>query len=494
MEIIYKEETLIAERKKKLASLFKNKINYISYIFLGIIIWISVSVRTRNISKLKDISTGGWILGPDLDPFLFLRWAEFIIENGKLMTIDMMRYVPIGFDTAGEMKLLSYLIAWFHNFLSIFNLTDSVTYSAILFPVVAFAFTAFAFFLFSRRIFFDQDTKIKNVIALVATLLFVLMPALLPRTIAGIPEKESAAFFFMFISFYFFIIAYDAKTRTKGYLFSLLAGISTGAMALVWGGFGLVFMTIGASVLFAFLLGKIDKNKLGYFSLWLFITVLLMFTFSNRYELLGLVSSTTTGVAFISLFVITFHIFIFNKIKKKEKVKMKLDKLRIPPELVSLILSAIIIVIIASILLGPMFIPEKIVSLTNNAIRPLGASRVSVTVAENKQPFFINDWKNSFGPVFRNIPLFFWLFFSGSVFLFYSMIKSLSRKERNILTFSYFILLISLIFNKYSPSSSLNGENMLSFIVYFGGMLFFVLSWAYIYIKKYRVGDISAFE
>jgi len=36
----------------------------------------------------------------------------------------------------------------------------------------------------------------KNIIALIATAFFVVIPSLLPRTIAGIPEKESAAFFF----------------------------------------------------------------------------------------------------------------------------------------------------------------------------------------------------------------------------------------------------------------------------------------------------------
>ena len=116
------------------------------------------------------------------------------------MAYDMMRSSPLGYDTAGEMKLLSYLIAYFHKFLSLFGLSNDVTYSAILFPVFMFALTTIAFFLFAREIFYKQNDKTKNLIALISTLIFVLVPSLLPRTIAGIPEKEAAAFFFMFFS------------------------------------------------------------------------------------------------------------------------------------------------------------------------------------------------------------------------------------------------------------------------------------------------------
>ena len=73
---------------------------------------------------LWDITRDNWTLGPDLDPFLFLRWAKYIVQHGSLMAIDYMRYVPSGFDTRGEMVFLPYSIAWFHKLASFFGSTS----------------------------------------------------------------------------------------------------------------------------------------------------------------------------------------------------------------------------------------------------------------------------------------------------------------------------------------------------------------------------------
>ena len=284
-------------RKEKIVNYFKKNKNWVFYLILAFITFIGVYIRTLNIPRLKDVATGTWTLGPDLDPFLFLRWAKYIIEHGSLMAHDAMRFVPLGYDTAVEMKLLSYMIAWFHNFLSLFGMSDSVTYSAIIFPVVMFALTTIAFFLFARKIFYMENKVIRNSIALLATLFFVLIPSLLPRTIAGIPEKESAAFFFMFMAFYFFIEAFTTKNFKRGILFGILAGIMTGLMTLIWGGVIFVFFTIPAAVFVGFIFKKVDFNKLLIYLSWLIVTFAFMILFSARYSLQGLVMSTSTGFA-----------------------------------------------------------------------------------------------------------------------------------------------------------------------------------------------------
>src|SRR3990167_6502524 len=146
---------IIEIRKEKIAKLLKGK-EWIYYIILAVITWIAVYIRTRNIPRLKDISTGTWTLGLDLDPFLFLRWAEYIAEHGKLFVIDTMRYTPLGYDTAGEMKLLAYMINWLYQILSVFNKEVTITYAAIIFPVIAFALTCIVFFFLTRKIFYDS--------------------------------------------------------------------------------------------------------------------------------------------------------------------------------------------------------------------------------------------------------------------------------------------------------------------------------------------------
>ncbi|MDP7521102.1 MAG: STT3 domain-containing protein [Candidatus Pacearchaeota archaeon] len=479
----------LEKRKEKLADFLKQKKDWAYYLILSFIVYIGFYIRTRNIPRLKDITTGTWTLGPDLDPFLFLRWAEHIVENGSLMIWDNIRYIPLGYNTAGEMKLLAYMIAWFHNFLSIFSKEITVTYSAILFPAVMFALTTIAFFLFARIIFYKENKKTRNIIALIATSFFVLIPSLLPRTIAGIPEKESAAFFFMFIAFYFFMKAFTSNNLRKGMIFGILAGISTAGMALIWGGVLFIFFTISTSVLLAFILGKIKKNELIIYATWMITSFIVMMPFSTRYILKNLVMSISTGSA-ISVFVIISLSLLIMKTNKLEKIR---KKTKLPDELSSVIISIFILILIVSISLGPSFIFEQVHNVKSSLIQPI-ENRFSLTVAENKQPYFLNDWRNNFGPIVFNIPLFFWLFFIGSVLLFNNMIKKLKKKEKIILTSSYLIFLICLIFSRYASGHILNGTSRFSLLVYFGGWLFFLGTFGYFYYKIYNDGDFSLFK
>ena len=249
-------------RKQKVIDFLKKKKDWIYYLILAFIVFINVYIRTRNVSKLKDITTGTWTLGPDLDPFLFLRWAQYIAEHGKLFVMDTMRYVPLADICSGssceavntnlEMVLVPYLIVILHKFLNFFS-DVTVTYSALIFPAVMSMFTAVAFFFFTRKIFYKEKKNIRNIIALIATAFFVLVPSLLPRTIAGIPEKESVGFFFMFMAFYFILEAFTSKKFKNALIFGSLAGAMTTFMALTWGGVIFIFITIAIAFLLAFI-------------------------------------------------------------------------------------------------------------------------------------------------------------------------------------------------------------------------------------------------
>lgn len=483
----------IEKRKKKLAEFFKKSGNWIYYSILTIILAISVYIRTRNIPKLKDITTNTWTLGPDLDPFLFLRWAKYIAEHGKLFISDSMRYVPLGYNTAGEMKLLSYMIAWLNKFLTFFNKEITVTYSAIIFPVLMAVLTGIAFFLFTRKLFYKEDKKIANIIALIATALFILVPSLLSRTIAGIPEKESAAFFFLFGAFYLFLEAYTSEKLKRGIIYSILAGIFTAILGLVWGGVTFAFLGIAGAVMFAFLLGKIDKKKFFFYFLWLVSSVMIMMSFSTRYTIESLATSSSTGLAFMIFFILIIDFLIFKK--RIFKLDDRLKKIKLPKQIISLIIAIIILILLSSAILGISFIPNMIKDVISHAVQPFTPSRFGVTVAENKQPYFTSDWAGEFGPVlFNKFPIYFWLFFIGAIFLFNHMIKPLAKKEKIILTSSYVIFLLGLIFSKYSSDSVLNGESGLSLLVYFGGIFVFVGSFAYVYYKRYKEEKISVFE
>ena len=424
-ELVYhsKERDEFEIRKDKIIKFFKEKANWVYYLILGFIVYISIYIRTRNMPRLIDQTTGTWTLGPDLDPFLFLRWAKYIVANGSLMAVDMMRYSPIGYDTIRELKLHSYLIAWFHNFISFFSKEITVTYSAVIFPVFMFALTAIAFFLFARKIFYKENEKVRNIIALIATALFVLVPSLLPRTIAGIPEKESAAFFFLFISLYFFMEAFSSEKLKRGLIFGALAGITTAGMSLIWG--GMIFLYFGISTMFliVFLLGKVSKKEFYIYSIWLFTSFALMIpefksgfilqVFAvSRYSIPNLIKSTSTGLAIGIFAIVGISLFIMGL--KNEKLKRLKNKIKLPKEAFSFLISLIIILILVFISFGPSFVFDKTSEVKNSLVSPL-VTRFGVTVAENRQPYF-SEWKGSFGPIYFKIPLFFWMFFIGSVF------------------------------------------------------------------------------
>lgn len=490
MEENTNENEILEKRKKEFVSFLKSKSIWVYSLILAAIIFIGAWIRTLNISRLKDVTTGSWTLGPDLDPFLFLRWAKEIVTNGSLFQIDWMRYSPIGYDTAGEMKLLSYLIAWFHEGLSVFIKDISVNYSAVIFPVFAFAITSLAFFLFARKVFHKENKHTRNIIALLATLLFVLVPSLLPRTIAGIPEKESIAFAFMFFAFYFFLEAFTSKSKTKGIIFSLLAGLSTGLMALIWGGFIFVFFAIPTAVILSYILGKVEWKEVIYYAVWLITSFVIMMPFSTRYSLTTLITSTSTGLAIGVLLLLVLSRGM-RKIKGLEKIR---EKTKIPKEIFYLIVSVLILVVLILIALGPKEISHIVSDIKNSLIEPQ-TSRLGLTVAENKQPYFNDDWKNSFGPIiFNSIPLFFWLFILGSFALFYSLVSSLSKKEKIILVAAYIIYVISIIFSRYSSSSALDGKSILSIIVYFGGVLIFLFSCIYVYYKRVQIKEADIFK
>jgi asparagine N-glycosylation enzyme membrane subunit Stt3 len=455
--------------------------------YAPMVLWVAlmaVKIRTRNLDRLRDVTTGTWTLGPDLDPFLFLRWSKYIVENGSLYMNDVMRYVPLGYDTTRELLLHPYMMAWFHKIWIYFG-SESVTHSAVWYPAIMFFLTVIFFYLFVKKLFVDRLGSNKaSIIAIVASFFLSVIPVLLPRTIAGIPEKESVAFLFLFLSFWLFLTAWKAKKLGYGLLIGILAGAATAGMALVWGGYIFATLSIGLTGLIAFLLGKVDKRRLAIYGVWLITAFILMYQLPLRYSVKALLVSYPTGLPFAVLIIAAFHIFVYSPYLSKYFEKGKLG--RVPGRIISGVLAVVAILIVAMVLFTPEIITSQVKNIANNLVAPSSA-RIQQTVAENRQPYF-NEWVGSFGPHYRNIPVLFWLFFIGSIYLFYSMIKEVfAKKERLWLTTSYFILLTFTIFSRYTGASTFNGTNTISKVMYALGFLIFVFvfgKYYYIYNKK----------
>lgn len=484
------DDEIIRIRKDKILNFLKKRWSWVTYVFLAIVVFLSVRIRTANLAGLKDITTGGWTLGPDLDPFLFLRWSEYIIEHGSLFATDTMRYIPLGYDTRGELLFHPYLMAWFHK-VAVFFGSDSIAHSAVLYPVFMFALTVFAFFLLTKKIFIESMGEDKaNVIALIACFFLSVIPALLPRTIAGIPEKESAAFLFLFLAQYFFLSAWKEKKFRKGIIFAILAGVSTAGMALIWGGYGFIFLTIGPAVFISFLLGKAEKKHIYIYGAWLISSFALMIPFSTRYTIKNLATALFTGSSIVVLFIMIFHFYIFIPYLKKYFSSGKLSK--IPSRIMSIIIASLSVIILLSVLSGPRFIIDAVNNIRINLISP-GTSRIFQTVAENRQPFF-NEWSGSFGPYLGSVPIFFWLFFIGSIYLFYKMIYVFKKKERVVMSASFTLFLFAVVFSRYASDSTFNGTNFASLFLYAAGFIVFLICLGYYYYQYYRKNEESRLE
>ncbi len=508
------EDKVIELRKDKLLSFIKEKYLWFSYIFLAVIVFFAVKIRTLNLPGLKDVTTGTWTLGPDLDPFLFLRWAKYIVEHGYLFAVDTMRYSPIGFDVSNEVVLHPYLIAWFHKLASFFG-SVSVEQSAVLYPVFMFALTVIAFFFLVRKMFYDELGPLySNLIALLSSIFLTVIPSFLPRTIAGIPEKEASGFLFLFLALYFFISSWKAENIKFRTIHAVLAAVSTALMAFVWGGYTYIYLTIALGTFIAFVLGKVKKNEFISYAIWLILSIIIIGSLSGRYSFSVLFSSTTTLIPISLLLLIVFHYIIFST---RIKRYLEHDKLaNIPKPVISIALAVILGIILALIVLGPAFIKDKFADITKPLITPI-SDRVGVTVAENKQPYFI-EWQGSFGPsaydaiantplvkiltslitqgvanFLSSIPIIFWLFFIGSICLYSFLLRFFDRKARLISTLSYLFFLFALIFSRYSSSSKLNGTNTFSILLYLIGVASLVLVFGYYYYQYSKKNEQDRF-
>jgi dolichyl-diphosphooligosaccharide--protein glycosyltransferase len=406
-----------------------------------------------------------------------------MIENGSLSSIDEMRNVPLGFDTSTELQMVSYSIVLTYKLVNLFG-NHSINFAGAFMPVLAFILTIIAFFFFVREIFIRKnDKKIilkANLIALIATLFMTILPAFLSRTVAGIPEKESVGFFFMFLAFYLFLKAWKSEKIIYSSIFGILAGISTALMGLTWGGVTYIYVAIGLAGLIAFILNKFEIKEICAYGLWLISSLAVTLTFTNRFSLKGFLLGTDTGIASV-----VFALIIVNYIIWKTNIHktLRLEKIKMPKTIITFIL-VILLGLIALLIISPGVISEKIGQVSSILIKPV-TGRWSTTVAENKQPYF-TEWFGSFGkPVF-------WLFFIGSILLFYNMINKIKKKDALILTCLYGLFFFGLVFSRYAAHPALfDGENFISKFFYFGSALLLVGSIIYYYVKYHRENDFS---
>jgi asparagine N-glycosylation enzyme membrane subunit Stt3 len=491
------EEEIIKERTKKVIDFFKKKSIVFPAILLLILIIFGAHIRFLPLTDhggkpgLWDFTKNDYTLGPDLDPYLFLRYAQNIIETGNLPVQDNMRYYPLGFDTTTELQMVSYMIVITYKLLNFFG-NYSLNYAGAFMPVLMFVLTIISYFFFVRELFIKKDegkNNLKsNLIAGIATFFMIIMPGFLSRTIAGIPEKESVGFFFMFLALFLFLKSWKSEKINSSVLLAVSAGITTALMGLTWGGVIYLYTVIPLAVLGAFLVEKIKLKETISYTIWIVFTLLITLLFTNRFSLIDFVTSLSSGLSCLVLIIIWADRLLWHS-KIKDKLNILLEK-NIPKPIITLIFSLLISILLISITLGPNFIINKITDLNRIFFTPIEGRWVE-TVAENRQPYF-TEWANELGPKLGKFSVTLWLFIIGSIVLFGEMLKNVEKKERLKLIFFYILFFTGLAFSRYAAHPHFfDGENFLSKTMYYLSGFLLILSLGYYQYKHYKNSERS---
>ena len=477
-EIKSKEENFNNPDFKKVINFFKQKKVQnvlIIILLLGILIFSSY-IRVQNLPLLKDSTTGEYI-PLALDPFYFLRIAETLeINDGTLPEFDVMRQP---FNISWSPEILPKTIVLMYKIGNIFG-NYSLQYIDVIYPVIFFILGLIVFFFLIYTL-----TKSK-IIALLSSAFLAFIPSYLYRTMAGFADHEPIGMFAFFLTLLVFSLGLkylekDSSNNKKGLIkvigLGLLVGFATALTIASWGGVAkFLFMIIPLSFFIFWLLKTQKENKnlknIGIFYLSWFIFTILSGMFIFGYEFSKLKSIIFSSSGLISVFVLGFIIvdyFLILNFKKLKKYKLN-EKYRI------------IYSVIGTIILGIIFLfiigqnPFNLISeIIEKLLHPFGEGRVSLTVAENAQPYLTN-WMNQMGKTF------FWMFILGLVFIGIEISKKIQRrKEKNLFVLFWILMFSGIIFSRISAGSMLNGINFLSKLLYIGAILVF----AYYFTKLY---------
>ncbi len=448
----------------------KTNSSKLAYVIVGLIIIFATYVRTLNLPFLKDATTGKYI-SLALDPFLFQRYGQYLADTGSFLIPDILRSAPLGADVPANLMFIPFVNLLILKFLNLFGSSATFDFVHVIHPVIFFFLSMVVFFFLVRRLF-------DNWTAVLATAFLSFIPSFLYRTTAGFSDKEPMGVFFMFLTFYFFVVSWQAEKVKSSVLWGALSGLSTFLLWLTWGGVKFVFLIFGLYILVEFFLGKIKKTDVLSYSSWFLFTFLaLIFILGESVK--GFLTSITTGVAVFAFLVILLNWFFFEKNLWGVGAKIKgVVSDKFPISVIVPFLSLVLALLAIILFLGPHALSEIFKSISNGLLNLMQVGRVALTVAEQKQPYVV-DWIGEFGS------LFFWTFFIGSILLFYEMLKPLGKKK-NIPTILYCFFLFAFVFSRYSSGAAkLNGVTPIAKFLYIGSLVSFVLLIAIFYLVAY---------
>lgn len=424
-----KEEPAEAELRDIIEFIKGNK-KLMTYLLLASIIILGTWVRTISIPHYNREL-------PDLDSYLFVRYAEYLVNYGYLPEDDSLRYFPEGFKTFKEHQVSTYFIAGLYLIFHGLIVGSEVIDFAIVYPVISFAISMIFFFLMIKEL---SGKKL----ALIATAFLAFTPGYLSRTIAGLADKEAMAMIFWFSMIYLMIKAYKAKTMNKVIAYSAGSGILAGMSSLTWGGASFLFQSVAAATILITLMGKLTGKRMIIYLLWSAPLLIMSSTLSLRYgSLIDMLSNQLFTGVYAGLLVIALYKLVYEPLLKKHSPKSIPEPLWMV--VCGLAISLPLIIILQ--LTGVYNFFGMVSSLIETVVHPFGTCPFCVSVSENQPPYFIDptrsvDWWSRLQWL---IPL----FIIGSAIYVYKLIKNIG-KDAYAVVVTYLVFVFFFIFSLFS--------------------------------------------
>jgi len=487
------EKRTIKEGAKEIKKSFRKTFGFLAqkrtlnvvFIILFVLILIGSSwIRLQNLPLLVD-STTGENIPLALDPFYFLRVSETMI-GGNMPAYDSMRYPSLHLPFTNEFTPRATI--GLYSLFSIFDSDISLQFVNIISPVIFFILGLIVFFFLIVSL-----TKSKTT-ALISSGFLAIIPLYLYRTMAGFSDHESIGMFSFFLVLLVYTLSIkfldkkpnplekNKKNLIKISLLSILLAFFSAFNIASWGGIAkFSFLIIPLSFFLIWIIkekniegskNQILGNYLLFYVIWVLFTPI--FSMIYGYTIPSTMGQFFSGPNIINAFVFFFLIIDYLLIiKEKKYLKDNLKKYRV-------FISTGIVLVLGGIFL--LLLNKNIFSIIfgfiSGMLDPFGNDRIGSTVAENAQPY-LNNWMNQVGKFF------FWLFYSGMVFVGIAMSSGISRKKHRILfSFTWILMISGILFSKISETSLLNGSNFISKFVYFFGLLIFLVYFIWLYFNE----------
>jgi len=458
-------------RKEKIIKFVKEKKNLIQYILLIAILWLAYFIRSQNWGLLRDATTGRYI-SLELDSTLFLRYAQYIAEHGRLYAVDVMRNYPLGVNIDFGV-FTSYFVAYMYKIVHVFVPSFTVEFADVVYPTVATVIAALFLFLFVRRLF---DYRV----ALLSSLFLVTVPTFLYRSISS--DHDILGIMFIFMTLYFFIVAWQSKKIRNNIIFGVCAAFTSILGYNTAGNMAIFFMIVGIFTLIHILLDSVKKSDIYVYSTWYLVNFSVLLG-TGKLTLNRFLSDHTSSLPATIVFLTLCAYLLFNikSIKHNKFIQKLLTK--VPQGFAAFFLVIVFSVLFLISFFGFDFFMAMIRGFFSIFSSAFVGNRWASTVAENRRIFVI-DWFSSFGW------LLVWLFIIGLIILLYKLVKHL--KDYKKLFYVYVTCVLAFIFSKYSEGSILNGKSLLSNILFYGSIIVLVGYTLYYYVKNYYEAGISS--